>query len=204
MTKRYAPATERNREAILGVLRDHLPAEGTVLEISAGTGQHAAFFAPRLGARYWLPTDIDEINLASIASWREETTANNLLPPQALNVLDVAWAAEMDELPAPISAVVNINMVHIAPWACCEALFSGAARILEPGATMLLYGPFRREGQHTSASNESFDHQLRSQDPQWGVRDLEAVFNVAMDHGFECREVIEMPANNLSVIFGCP
>ncbi len=203
MTKRYAPATERNRDAILEVLRGRLPDEGTVLEISAGTGQHAAFFAPRLGARYWLPTDIDEINLASIASWRDETAPINLLPPQALNVLDVAWPVETAELPAPISAVVNINMVHIAPWSCCEALFAGAARLLEPGATLLLYGPFRREGQHTSASNASFDHQLRSQDPQWGVRDLEAVINVALDHGFECREVIEMPANNLSVIFGC-
>ena len=203
MTKRYAPATERNREAILGVLRDRLPDEGTVLEISAGTGQHAVFFAPTLGARYWLPTDIDEISLASIASWREETAPVNLLPPQSLDVLDTVWPVETVELPAPISAVVNINMLHIAPWSCCEALFAGAARILKPGATMFLYGPFRREGQHSSASNASFDDQLRSQDPQWGVRDLEAVISVAVDHGFECREVVEMPANNLSVIFVC-
>ena len=203
MTKRYAPATERNREAILGVLRDRLPDEGTVLEISAGTGQHAVFFASTLGARYWLPTDIDEISLASIASWREETAPVNLLPAQPLDVLDTVWPVETAELPAPISAVVNINMLHIAPWSCCEALFAGAARILKPSATMFLYGPFRREGQHSSASNASFDDQLRSQDPQWGVRDLEAVISVAVDHGFECREVIEMPANNLSVIFVC-
>ena len=110
MTKRYAPATERNREAILGVLRDRLPDKGTVLEISAGTGQHAVFFAPILGARYWLPTDIDEISLASIASWREETAPVNLLPPQSLDVLDTVWPVETVELPAPISAVVNINI----------------------------------------------------------------------------------------------
>ncbi len=201
MTKRHAPATERNREAILEVLRNCLPDEGTVLEISAGTGQHAVFFAPRLGARYWLPTDIDEISLASIASWREEAAPVNLLPPQPLDVLDLVWPVEAAELPAPISALVNINMVHIAPWSCCEALFDGAARILKPGAPLLLYGPFRREGQHTAASNAAFDDQLRSQDPRWGVRDLEAVINVAVDHGFACREVIEMPAHNLSVIF---
>ena len=200
MAQRYAPATERNREAILAVLQKHLPNQGTVLEIASGTGQHAVFFAPHLTQRYWLPTDMDPANLASIAAWREEADAANLLPPRQLDVRDPVWAIDCD-LPAPVSAIVNINMLHISPWACCEALFAGAAEILIGGAVVMLYGPYRRDGLHTAPSNAAFDDQLRSQDPKWGVRDLEAVVDVAVEQGFACQKVYEMPANNLSVIF---
>ena len=200
MTKRYAPATERNREAILAVLQNYLPDQGTVLEIAAGTGQHAVFFAEHLNSRYWLPTDLDATNLASIIAWREEADAANLLPPRQLDVRDPVWAIDGD-LPAPVSAIVNINMLHISPWSCCEALFAGAAEVLNHGAVAMLYGPFQRDGLHTSPSNAAFDEQLRSQDPEWGVRDLEAVVDVAMEQGFACQKVIEMPANNLSVVF---
>ena len=200
MTKRYAPATERNREAILAVLQGCLPNQGTVLEIATGTGQHAVFFAPQLTPRYWLPTDMDPTNLASIAAWREEADAANLLLPRQLDVRDPAWLIDCD-IPAPISAIVNINMLHISPWSCCQALFAGAAEILNQGAVAMLYGPFRRDGLQTSPSNAAFDEQLRSQDPRWGVRDLEAVVDVALQQGFACQNVIEMPANNLSVVF---
>lgn len=201
MTKRFAPATERNREPLLEVLKQHLPENGTVLEVAAGTGQHAAFFAPRLAPRWWLPTDLDEDNIASIAAWREEVDASNLLSPQTLDVLAPRWSVEASVLPEPISAIVNINMVHISPWSCCEALFDGAARIIKAHAPILIYGPFKRSGEHTAPSNAAFDQQLRAQDPHWGVRNLEDVINVAEARGFSCGVVVPMPANNLMVSF---
>ena len=200
MAQRYAPATERNREAILAVLQGCLPNQGTVLEIASGTGQHAVFFAPHLTQRYWLPTDMDPTNLASIVAWREEADAGNLLPPRQLDVRDPVWLIDCD-LPAPISAIVNINMLHISPWSCCQALFASAAETLNQGGVVMLYGPFKRDGVHTAPSNAAFDEQLRSQDSAWGVRDLEAVVEVAVEQEFVCQNVIEMPANNLSVVF---
>ncbi len=200
MTKRSAPATERNREAILSVLQDYLPNQGTVLEIASGTGQHAVFFAQQLTPRFWLPTDLDPTNIASIAAWRVEAGAANLLLPRQLDVRDPAWLIDCD-LPSPISAIVNINMLHISPWSCCEALFAGAAEVLNQSGVVILYGPFKREGLHTAPSNAAFDEQLRSQDSAWGVRDLKAVVDIAVEQGFACQNVIEMPVNNLSVVF---
>ena len=170
------------------------------MEIASGTGQHAVFFAQHLTTRYWLPTDRDVANLASIAAWHEESGAANLLPPRQLDVRDAVWPIEAN-LPAPVSAIVNINMLHISPWPCCEALFAGAAEVLTQGAVVVLYGPFKRDRLHTAPSNATFDEQLRSQDPEWGVRDLEAVVDVAVEQGFVHPRVIEMPANNLSAVF---
>ena len=119
VSKRFAPATERNRNPILSVLRAHLPASGTVLEVSSGTGQHAAHFAAQLPHLWWQPTEVGETNLASIAAWRDEVNVPNLLAPQALDVLDMTRWVEQATLPEPVSAIVNINMVHIAPWSCC-------------------------------------------------------------------------------------
>jgi len=201
MSKRYAPATERNRDPILDVLQTDLPNQGTVLEVSSGTGQHAAFFAPRLAPRYWLPTDVDEISLMSIEAWRETSQAPNLLAPQLLDVLASRWLVEDTELTEPVSAIVNINMTHIAPWHCCEGLFDGAERILPAQAVVLIYGPFKQGGEHTSPSNAAFDQQLKAQDARWGVRDLEAVIDVAEARGFSSQVVIPMPANNLMMSF---
>ena len=200
MTKRSAPATERNREAILSILQNYLPNQGTVLEIASGTGQHAVFFAQQLTPRFWLPTDLDPTNMASIAAWREEADAANLLLPRQLDVRDSVWLIDCD-LPAPISAIVNINMLHISPWSCCEALFVGAAEVLNQSGVVILYGPFKRDGLHTAPSNAAFDEQLRLQDSAWGVRDLKAVVDIAVEQGFACQNVIEMPVNNLSVVF---
>ena len=201
MSKRYAPATERNRDPILDVLQTDLPNQGTVLEVSSGTGQHAAFFAPRLAPRYWLPTDVDEISLMSIEAWRETSQAPNLLAPQLLDVLASRWLVEDTELTEPVSAIVNINMTHIAPWHCCEGLFDGAERILPAQAVVLIYGPVKQGGEHTSPSNAAFDQQLKAQDARWGVRDLEAVIDVAEARGFSSQVVIPMPANNLMMSF---
>lgn len=206
--RQYAPATQRNREPIFKVLAEVLPPEGTVLEISSGTGEHAIFFAPRLQPRQWIPSDPNPIALASIAAWREHSPSDNLLPPIALDVHDSIWAVEQNELlnglnlqQEPIVAIVNINMIHIAPWTACLALMAGAARILSPGGILYLYGPFKQNGVHTALSNEVFDESLQMQNPEWGVRDLDEVIAVAKSHHFELLKTVTMPANNLSVVF---
>tara|TARA_B100000963_G_scaffold106585_1_gene92568 strand:- start:56 stop:685 length:630 start_codon:yes stop_codon:yes gene_type:complete len=201
VSKCFAPATERNRDPILSVLLAHLPPSGTVLEVSSGTGQHAAHFAAQLPHLWWQPTDVGITNLASIAAWRDEANAPNLLAPKALDVLDTTWWVEQAMLPEPVSAIVNINMVHIVPWSCCEALFLGSFRVLGSGCPLLLYGPFKQGGQHTAPSNSAFDAHLRSQDSRWGVRDVEAVIDTAGESGFEYQTDILMPANNLMLLF---
>lgn len=201
MTKRYAPATERNREPLLAVLQAQLPQQGVVLEIAAGSGQHAAYFAPRLAPRLWLPTDMDAANLASISEWCAEVDTEWLLAAQYLDVLDPVWRVEQHTLPQAVSAIVNINMLHIAPWSCCHGLFAGAKRMLGDESVVLIYGPFKEQGQHTSASNEAFDANLRAENASWGIRDVAAVTAVAGEAGFERTETIPMPANNQVLVF---
>lgn len=201
MTQRHAPATERNRAPILEVLQHHLPEDGAILEISSGTGQHASFFAPFFAPRQWLPSDVDEDNLASIAAWRGASSANNLLAPERIDVSASDWWQRPWLVNQMINAIVNINMIHIAPWACCEGLLRGSEKLLTAGGVLYLYGPFKQGGQHTAASNEAFDTHLKNQNPLWGVRNLESVIELAAQHGLEHRATIEMPANNLSVIF---
>ncbi|KVC58019.1 DUF938 domain-containing protein [Burkholderia stagnalis] len=190
-----APAAERNRAPILDVLRRVLPASGDVLEIASGTGQHVVHFAAGLPGLRWHPSDPDAQARQSIAAWVAHAGLPNVDAPRAFDVRDAAWPF------AVLDAIVCINMIHIAPWACADALFAGASRVLRPGGVLVLYGPYRREGRHTAPSNEAFDAQLRSRDPSWGVRDLEAVVALGLDRGLDCIEVVEMPANNLSVVF---
>jgi hypothetical protein len=209
--RQFAPATQRNREPILEVLLQVLPPTGTVLEISSGTGEHAVFFAPRLQPRLWIPSDPNPIARASIAAWRQQVSAANLLAPIALDASDSVWPIEQAELPQalqglnlqqnPIEAIVNINMIHIAPWSACLGLFAGARRILSAGGILYLYGPFKQGGQHTASSNEAFDASLQAQNAAWGVRDLDDVVAVAQAHNFTLTQAIAMPANNLSVVF---
>jgi hypothetical protein len=96
---------------------------------------------------------------------------------------------------------VNINMIHIAPWHCCEGLLQGAEHILATGGVLYLYGPFKRGGRHTAPSNAAFDSHLKNQDPTWGVRNLESVIDLANHHQLDHLATVEMPANNLSVLF---
>ncbi|KVU25253.1 SAM-dependent methyltransferase [Burkholderia ubonensis] len=190
-----APAAERNRGPILDVLRRVLPARGDVLEIASGTGQHVVHFAAGLPGLHWRPSDPDAQARRSIAAWIAQAGLSNVDAPLAFDVRDASWPF------AALDAIVCINMIHIAPWACAEALFAGASRVLRPGGVLVLYGPYRREGRHTAPSNAAFDAQLRSRDPSWGVRDLETVVALGLDRGLDCIEVVEMPANNLSVVF---
>ena len=196
----YAPATERNREPILDILERVLPNPGTVLEIASGTGEHASFFAPKLAPRRWWPSDISAPMIKSIAAWQKATNARYLLPPIELDVREQPWPVETDEKRS-VDAIVNINMIHIAPWKACESLIAGAERVLPEQGVLYLYGPFKRHGKHTAPSNETFDHWLKEQTPDWGVRDLEAVEGVAKVHHLILQEVIEMPANNFSLVF---
>jgi Protein of unknown function (DUF938) len=209
--RQYAPATQRNREAILEVLQQVLPPTGTVLEVSSGTGEHASFFAPRLAPRKWLPSDPNPISRDSINAWRDHLPSKSLYPAIALNACDPVWSVEqtnfLETLPGTntqqktIQAIVNINMIHIALWEACLGLMAGAQRILPPGGILYLYGPFKQNGIHTAPSNATFDESLRSRNPEWGIRDLEKVVAIAETHNLTLLKIYEMPANNLSVVF---
>lgn len=190
--KQHAPAAARNREPIREVLARLLPAEGVVLEIASGSGEHAVHFARAFPHLAWQPTDPSETALASIAAWRDEAALPNLRAPLRLDVADPVWPAA--------NAIVCINMIHISPWAATLALFAGAARTLAPGELLYTYGPYKFDGV-TAPSNEDFDRSLRSRDPAWGVRDVTALRAAATDTGLDFVEAIAMPANNHSLVF---
>lgn len=193
---RHAPATERNQGPILEVLRRVLPPHGTVLEVASGTGQHAVAFAAALPGVTWQPTDADATALDSIRAWAAEAGLPNLPPPLPLDAADTGpWPVERAD------AVVCINMIHIAPWAACQGLMRGAGAVLPDGGVLVLYGPYRLDGRHTAPSNAAFEDWLKAQDPRFGVRDLDAVRTEAAANGLTLAEVVEMPANNLTVVF---
>lgn len=199
--KKYAPATLRNREPILAVLKDCLPPHGTILEIASGSGQHASYFIEHLPENYWQPSDPDSKSRNSISAWWWEVQLNNILPPLDINTRDAVWAIETIKLPQPVTSFVCINMIHISPWESTVGLMEGAARILPKDGILYLYGPYKRDHIHTAPSNELFDIKLRDQNPDWGIRDLNDVKELAQEKGLEFVKTIEMPANNLSIIF---
>jgi SAM-dependent methyltransferase len=190
-----SPAVARNRDPILAVLRRHLPDQGTVLEIAAGTGEHAAYLAPQFPHLAWQPTDIDPDALASIEAHRAAANAPNLRAPIMLDVTAPRWPIEQ------AAAVISINMIHISPWAAAQGLMAGASRLLAAGSVLYLYGPFKENGEHTAPSNAAFDASLRARDPAWAVRDTGDVRTLADSHGFDFIERVAMPANNLSLVF---
>jgi Protein of unknown function (DUF938) len=198
MSQQHAPATHRNRSAILEILHQVLPPTGTVLEISSGTGEHAVFFAPQLAPRRWWPSDPNPLARDSIAAWMAELPCDTLNLPIDLDASSPHWPVESEE--SDISAIVNINMIHIAPWAACLGLLAGASRVLPPGGILYLYGPFKQHGVPLAPSNAAFDESLRFQDPAWGVRDLEAVVAIAAGQQLTLVNTYKMPANNLSIV----
>ncbi len=192
----YAPSTARNRVPILGVLQLYLPERGLVLEVASGTGEHICFFAAASGpALIFQPSDIEADHRSSIDAWSASLELPNVRPAVALDATAENWPV------ARADAVICINMIHIAPWAATEGLIRGAARVLERGGFLYLYGPFRRDGGHTAPSNAGFEDWLKSQSAEYGVRDLEAFAALAQLNGFGPPEVIDMPANNFSVVF---
>jgi SAM-dependent methyltransferase len=194
--KWFLAAAERNKGPILDVLTRVLPRRGVVLEIASGTGQHVIHFAKALSELTWQPSDPDAELRESIAVRVRAEQLANVNPPIDLDV---------SRLPLPlqtaVDAVVCINMIHVAPWSATLTLFEGAKALLPTQHVLFLYGPFRRFGQHTSQSNEQFDSDLRAHDPDWGLRDLEAVSEAAVSSGFVLAEIVEMPANNFSLVF---
>jgi hypothetical protein len=191
-----SPSTARNRGPILEVLKPRLPASGVVLEIAAGAGEHAIYNAAALPGLLWRPSDADPDALVSIAAWREHAGLPNLLPPVPLDAsAPASWPTDL------VDAVVNINMIHISPWATTQGLMAGVGRILRPGGLLFLYGPFIESNVETAPTNASFDQSLKYRNPAWGIRRLDDVTGQAAKQGLKLSERINMPANNLAVFF---
>jgi SAM-dependent methyltransferase len=190
-----SPSFLRNRDPILSVLRRVLPHTGTVLEVASGSGEHAVYFATALRDLTWQPSDADETALRSIAARRAAAELPNLQPPLELDAASESWPI------ARADAVIAINMIHISPWRATVGLISGARRVLGSGGLLYLSGPFEENGRHTAPSNAAFDESLRGRNPEWGFRDLTQVVELARSYGLALVGRIDMPANNLSVIF---
>ncbi|MGY6530510.1 MAG: DUF938 domain-containing protein [Cyanobacterium sp.] len=197
--KQYAPATLRNREPILEVLREVFPQNGSILEISSGTGEHCVYFAPHFPRCTWIPSDISESAIASITAWKQESGHPNIQNPKIIDVTKPQWYESL--MDHNIRAIACINMIHIAPWDACGGLMVGAGKILKNGDKLYLYGPYKRNNQHTAPSNEQFDQSLQNRNPAWGVRNLETVVEEAQKSQLFLQKIIEMPSNNFSVIF---
>jgi SAM-dependent methyltransferase len=196
--RQLSPSAARNRGPILEVLTRVLPKKGIVLEIGSGTGEHAVCFAKALPRLVWLPSDPDAASRASIEAWIATEGLANVRAPVALDVRRGIWGVEDD---APFDAMISLNMVHIAPWEAALGLLAGAGRLLGPDGILFFYGPFMLSGIHTAASNAAFDADLKRRDPCWGVRDVDDLVGEGALRGLELREVVKMPANNLSLVF---
>jgi SAM-dependent methyltransferase len=196
-----APAFHRNHAPIWSVLAPYLQErQGDVLELGSGSGQHLVEFARQAPHITWWPSDLDAASLHSIAAWREHAQLANLQPPLRIDIAQANWSAENGKLP-PFLAILSFNVIHIAPWQVAQGLFTGVAQHLRGDGRLFLYGPFMREGKHTAPSNAAFDASLRRQNPQWGVRDLRDVAALAGRCRLALADIVEMPANNLTLVF---
>jgi hypothetical protein len=193
--RQYAPATIRNHDFILDVLRDVLPMTGVILEIASGSGEHVVHFARNFPSLAFQPSDPESDALRSISAWVKAADVANVRAPIVLDVSQSPWPI------ASAEGIICINMIHISPWDAAVGLIRGAAATLPPGSPLYLYGPYKRKGFATAPSNQAFDRNLRDRNPTWGLRDLEAVAAIAQSAGFSVPAVTEMPANNLSVVF---
>jgi Protein of unknown function (DUF938) len=199
-----AAAFHRNHQAIAAVLQPFLAGKsGDVVEAGSGTGQHVVDFARRFPEITWWPSDLNTQHLKSIAAWRAHAGLSNIRAPLRIDLSDPAWCPQMHDGSGPgkLLAVFCANVIHIAPWRVAEGLFAGAGRYLRADGRLSLYGPFKRGGKHTAVSNAVFDSSLRERDPEWGVRDVEAVEQLAASAGLGLVEISEMPANNLVLAF---
>lgn len=199
-----APAFHRNHQAIWVVLQQFLSAKsGDVVEAGSGTGQHVVDFARHTPEITWWPSDLNEQHLKSIAAWRVHAGLTNIRPPLRIDLTDPLWCPQMRDGggPGELLAVFCANVIHIAPWRVAEGLFAGAGRYLRADGRLFLYGPFKRDGKHTAVSNAVFDSSLREGNPEWGVRDIEALQELAVADGLALVDIAEMPANNLILVF---
>ena len=194
-------SADRNRDDILAVLREFVPAEGSILEIASGGGQHAACFASEFAPQVWQPSEYGPARIDIMRMRFAGLDLPNLRAPIILDVGTATWPVERDWSDAPIRMIYNVNMIHIAPWSVCLGLLAGAGRILPEDGVLFLYGPFNRDGAFTSEGNANFDISLRGRNPEWGLRDLSEVCDAANEVGLALDRVVEMPVNNLSVVF---
>jgi len=200
-----APAFHRNHRAIWEVLGKFLAGKsGDVVEAGSGTGQHVVDFARHARDIIWWPSDLNQLHLKSIDAWRAHAGLANVRPPLRIDLSDPLWCRQMRDGSGPgeLLAVFCANVIHIAPWRVAEGLFAGAGRYLRPDGRLLLYGPFKRAGKHSAVSNAVFDANLRAGNAEWGVRDIEALEQLAADAGLVLLETAGMPANNLILVFG--
>lgn len=195
MTERHAPATLRNRDAIVALLEKILPTSGLVLEIASGSGEHAVYFGSKFPKLIFQPSDPDPEALRSIAAWTKREAVENILPPLQLDAQAADW-----DIPKP-AAILCINMVHISPWESSIGLFEKAATLLGPGAPLYLYGPYLRADVETAPSNLAFERSLKSRDLRWGLRDVADMDALATRTGFIRESLTEMPANNISLVY---
>lgn len=193
--RRSAPAALRNREPIAEVLAEWLPESGLVLEVASGTGEHAVYFAGRFPKLEWQPSDRDPDSLDSIRAWRAEAGLGNVREPLVIDAASRDWPIERAD------ALLNINMVHISPWSSALGLLDGAARLLDAGAPLILYGPWVSDRIETAPSNRAFDDDLRRRDPHWGLRRVEDFAANALARDLRLVEQRPMPANNLMLLF---
>jgi hypothetical protein len=199
-----AAAFHRNHQPIRALLQRYLAGKsGDTVEAGSGTGQHVVDFARHMPEIVWWPSDLNEQHLKSIAAWRAHAGLSNIRPPLRIDLSDPAWCPEMHDGrgPAELLAVFCANVIHIAPWPVAEGLFAGAGHYLRADGRLFLYGPFKRDGKHTSVSNAVFDSSLRERNNEWGVRDIEALERLAGKAGLVLAEIAEMPANNLILVF---
>jgi len=214
--KRHAPAAERNREPIAAVLTEELPTGGLVLEVASGTGEHIVHFARTYPGLQWQPSDADAQARHSIAAWREEAGLPNLLPPIALDAAAPDWlVARADAILCinmdsnscdPVTsntyvACLCINMVHISAWAATVGLFRGCAKLLTADAPLILYGPYFEDAVETAPSNLAFDRSLKERNPEWGLRNVTDVDELAREWGFHRTRRVKLPANNLVLVY---
>jgi hypothetical protein len=192
--KPYSDACDRNREPILQVLQQWFVQPGSVLEIGAGTGQHAIYFAQHLPHLSWIATDREE-NLAGIAVWLQEAMLSNLTGPLRLDVRDETWPV------TNVHYVFSANTAHIMSWPEVTAMFTGIGRVLDANGRFCLYGPFNRDGQFTSESNRAFDRALQARDAQMGVRDDRAMIALGRRCGLALTADYDLPANNRVLVW---
>lgn len=197
--RRYSPSIGRNKDIVRDTYLRCMPGTGRILEIASGTGEHGAHITHAVDGIIWTYSDIDPVSQSSQAAWRASVGHGRLQGPLTIDTTEFHWgAAETDKA---WSGMFCANMVHIAPFEAAEGLFRGAGRLLASGGRLMLYGPFGRDGE-IAPSNARFSADLKRRDPRWGVRDLDQdILPLATASGLTVHEIVEMPANNLSVIF---